>query len=260
MSIKYKGKGRGPIRTRAELRVASDRTHGTDLEWIGDERSINSLFAIYERRQKNQQLRIDRDGPAWKLFVSYDSALPTPPNPFTVVWTVRTELYEKDIWQYPTVAWDAYNWKSGGPSAQAEYRNEIEQTVSNGSNMSVELSSRPVAQTVYQNLCLGITGWQEGTIAVRRVKTAPLEFAFDRNVLNGKLIYPAENLSIPEGGIILDLFEMGQRVARPGFAWGWRMRSQEFTVSGVVATETIEMVFAQWTLFVYRTTNATVPL
>lgn len=163
---------------------------------------------------------------------------------------ISTEAQDKSIFEHPSAI-----------QAAAEYDNEL---TSDGAETWREVAEKAVSEnvigatsgvigSVIRHLRAGVTGWQIDFIVLRRFRQVALGYAAAAGKItldDGQFIYTTAQLNLPDAVY----FNLPDTPAVPSadYSWGWRKRGQRVEIVGNFAEQTVELVFAPWSTFLYE--------
>ena len=259
MSVKWKGTGaKGPIKILDAIRVDADGGRYRDEQWIGESTAIRSLYYAIRDHSPDADAREVSEGnsPLIKLISSTRLANESGVEP-TEEWTFTTELLERSLFEVPAAAAEAVTYsQTVGPLSQ--YRHDIEKAAEDGEGLPSNLASLPTAVEILRLLGMGVTGWEDETVVLRRTRRAQLDYNFAFYVQEPKFIFTTDQLGVP-AEFQYRFNELFTGPTPVGTMLGWRLRTQELTQSGDQMEETIEWMAGYWSLLFYVAATESYP-
>lgn len=208
----------------------------------------NAIFDVGNDLQaQGVSYQCSQDGPVYSLRARLGTniGVDTPPDRYEI----STEAQDKSIFEHPSAIQAANEYDSALTSDGAEtWREVAEKAVSE----RVSGATSGVIGSVIRHLRTGVTGWQVDFIVLRRFRQVSLEYAQAAGKItldDGQYIYTTAQLALPE----TVYFNLPTTPSDPSddYSWGWRKRGQRVEIVGNFAEQTVELVFAPWSTFLY---------
>jgi hypothetical protein len=243
---------------------AETKTYTETHEYRGIESAIRGLEQ--QMQSAGYSYRITHDGPIWTMQID----IPQQDVDESIDrWEIFTESTEKSLFELPQYIvlaneFDSTRTNANDPTFRAEVENT--EAVSGYSTIFSDWLSlltqdeRNQIGVLVTHLRSGVTGWQLDLVVVRRTRRVQNQFApnYKINLDSGLLIYSTGQLNVPaDVAFALPSTPSGWS-SIDIFAWGWRKRSQRTELVGNWVEQTIELVFAPWSLSAYSRATSSI--
>lgn len=216
--------------------------------------SRNAIFDVgTDLRAQGVSYQASQDGPIHSLRARMPTIINTdqPEDRYEI----STEAQDKSIFEHPMAVAAANSYDSALTSAGAEtWRRVIENAIEEIGEPGFQGDALDTTTEgkVIRHLRAGVTGWQIDFIVLRRFRQVALEYARAAGKINlddGQYIYTTAQLNLPDAVY----FNLPATPEDPSddYSWGWRKRGQRVEIVGNFAEQTVELVFAPWSTFLY---------
>lgn len=245
----WKGRAREVIKIKDFTVDRGDGGRVREEEWVGPGAGVGGLLRQLRRTELNSDMRelYDTGNPHKRIALSTPIKTPEDDDEPLEEWTFRTEFKQRDLFTLP------------GPDSEAAaftpptaYRQKIEDAVRKGEALPAVLAALTWAPKIYDHLIHRITGYEDDTVAIRRFRRAPRDYAFQRAVYSSRLVYSQDQIGYD--GTVSPFFsfpDLASREIPENTILGFRLRSQVYRVSDRIAEETVEWLLGFWSLLYY---------
>lgn len=217
-----------------------------DRTWAGSQAAVFGLAQDLENQ--NISYQTFQGGPVYTITARVPWTLPDEIEPDR--YEITTEAADKSIFEFPTVIDDAEAYDAALADGALTYRKRVEEAVN-----EEDIGPTSTFQSVVRHLKAGVTGWQIDFLTLRRFRRVNLAYAYAAgkfNLSDGSLIYSTGQLNLPASvAFSLPTTPAGTT----DFEWGWRKRGQRVDILGNFAEQTVELVFAPWSTFLYTSSG-----
>lgn len=208
-----------------------------------------------DMRAQGVSYQCSQDGPVHTLRAKVPTIINTE-NPQDR-YEITTEAQDKSIFEHPDAIAAADGWDSTIAEGDDTWRKSIEDAVEADGTGLFRGVNDTVEGKVIRALRAGVTGWQIDFIVLRRFRQVAIEYAQNAGKISlddGQYIYTTAQLNLPQ----TVYFNLPDTPADPSddYKWGWRKRGQRVEIVGNFAEQTVELVFAPWSLFLYTESSA----
>ena len=161
---------------------------------------------------------------------------------------ISTESIEKDIFEHPLVIAAASTYDASIATGAETFRERAERFVREKHDFNINATF----DTVVRHLKNGVTGFAEDFLLLRRFRKIDLTYGYASgkfNLADGSLVYSTAQLNLPSGVA----FQLPTSPANPSsdYVWGWKRRGQRVEIVGQFVEQTVELLFAPWSTFLY---------
>ncbi len=251
MSARWKGYGGVTLVSREPAFEAESGVEVEDRFYAGSQSAIFGLGVTL--KAQGISFRINKiDGPVYGL--SARIPINEPTQEVLDRYEITTEAQEKSIFELPGVMAEIAAFDDIAAEGSTTYRERAELAVGKAPGASVITS--PLFLSVVRHLKSGVTGYQIDFVCLRRFRQVDLSYAYAGGQITldtGFYIYTTNQLQLPAGVA----FNLPATPAAPSsdYQWGWRKRGQRVEIVGNYAEQTVELVFAPWSLLAYTTSG-----
>jgi hypothetical protein len=251
MSAIFKGYAGVVVHAEEPYFDAENGSLWVDVTYQGGRANIFGVMA--DLQAQDVSYRVSQDGPVFTLTARF----PTIVNTDTPAdrYEITTESQDKSIFEHPLALAAADEWDFTIQEGESSWRQSIEDALEAEGTGLFSGKNDTTEGKVIRHLRGGVTGWQIDFLVLRRFRQVALQYANAAGKIgldDGQFIYSTAQLSLPAGVA----FSLPSTPAAPSddYAWGWRKRGQRVEIVGNFAEQTVELVFAPWSTFLY--TNA----
>ena len=225
--------------------ISETRQFIREVEYRGPEDAIRGLQQQFI--DAGYTYRITNDGPVYSIFISIvDQVVDEQLDR----WEVFTESTEKSLFELDEVVAVAEAYDNGLQDGDQTYRIIIENAVTS-KNSSLDVGTG-LSSVLVRHLRAGVTGWQLDLVGLRRTRSIQAGTVANYQVTldTGQLIYSTAKLNLPPA-VAFAVPSTPPEISDL-FLWGWRKRSQRVEIIGQNIEQTVELLFAPWSLLAYE--------
>jgi len=218
-----------------------------DVTWEGTLEALRGLEA--NLRAEGIAYQIVNNGPLCSLSARLPQEDPVDQ------YSISTEATEKSIFEFPDAIFAAQSYDAGKPEGDPTWRSLAEDAI----RTVVALGGfgtvpGTIEQLVVNHLRNGVTGWQVDFVTLRRTRRVKRAFAF---AVGGKfsldiglLLYSSAQLNLP-ADVAFSLPVAAAHPVPSEFLWAWRKRGQHTDYVGQWIEQSVELLYAPWSLLFY---------
>lgn len=239
MAIVWNGATEGLFKTEVQI----DPVTGSVTEYSFE----GSLAAMQARinleAAAGRMVRSSQDGPTLMVVSRAEQFL----GEVTTIWTLRTEMVEKDVFALPAA--DA---EAGVYISRAQYRKDIQAAVDQGKPLTGNGPSPvtfPVAHRLYLELARGVEAYMRAYRVLQKKTTVSTSSANRLDLTVEEKIYSTAQINPPTA--LLINFPSSFPAAPANSVYGWLLRGQELEQVGSKVNIFEEWVFAAWSTTFY---------
>lgn len=253
MSSTWKGYGGVLIVAREPVHDAETGVEFEDRTWAG---SLNAILGLgVTLRNQSISYRISKvDGPVYALSARIPINEPIVED--LDRYEITTEGFEKSLFELPGIVSQAELHDSTVGVGSETYREKAESSVRQKA-IALNGVNTALFDELVRNLKAGVTGFQIDFVVLRRFRKVDLEYAYSAGkvTLDGGLtFYSTAQLNLP-ATVAFSLPDTPYETSAD-YSWGWRKRGQRVEIVGNYAEQTVELVFAPWSLLAYSASNS----
>lgn len=225
-------------------------------EYQGTEEAIRGLETNLVAAGRSY--RTSHQGPIWSLF--FEEPVEDLQEDVDR-WEISTESTEKSIFELPSMIAVAADYDAGIADGEDTFRQAAEKAAqAKNSTFLTAFIDSTLPDTLIHHLKAGVTGWQVDLVVMRRTRRVQSYTAQNLRITldTGLLIYSTAQLGLPATvAFAVPATPASVYVTIAGtpntelFRWGWRKRSQRVEIIGEWTEQTVELLFAPWSLTEY---------
>lgn len=250
MSYVVKGDPSAQLVAKFPSYTSETKTYIETREYRGTESAIRGLEL--QMQTAGYSYRITHDGPVWSMQID----IPQQDVDESIDrWEIFTESTEKSFFELPSVIAEAQTWDLNLDPGERNYKAVVLEAVDTPNDLTGNLAW-PKANSVIEHLKSGVTGWQLDLVVLRRTRRVQNELAPIYRIAldSGLVLYTGGQLGVP-ASVGFELPTAPPIGSVTIYQWGWRRRSQRVENVGNWVEQTIELVFAPWSLLAYTPSN-----